>query len=234
LEKAGKFSISAEQKKSVEQQAQKINPYYERKKNREVVQEEIKSPVFDGKVFGTLFDTYILAQLGENLYIIDQHAANERLLFDILTKQIDSGKVVMQPLLEPAVLMLGPTEMNRVMEIAPTLNRMGIECGVFGKNTFRITAVPLAVSVRGIDTVIANVLADLKGAPSGKVSEIVRGKIITECCRNAIKGGDHLSETQVGEFIAQFKGLKIPLCPHGRPVVAVLDRKAIEKMFKRQ
>ena len=233
LEKAGKFSLSAEQKKLAEEPAEKLNPYYVRKKKREAVQEEIKAPLFDGKILGTVLDTYILAQLGENLYIIDQHAAHERLLFDTLTKQIDEGSVVMQPLLEPAVLVLGVSEMNRVLEIMPTLNQMGIECEIFGKNTFRITAVPVAVSIRGIDTVVSNVLAGLKGAPSGKLSDIVREKIITECCRSAVKAGEHLTDGQVGEFIAQFKGLKIPLCPHGRPVVAVLDRKALEKIFKR-
>ena len=233
LEKAGKFEISKDQSELFETKHEKTNPYYERKKKRDAVQEEIKAPAFDGKVLGTVLDTYVLVQFGECLYIIDQHAAHERLLFDELTKQIDQGEVFMQPLLEPAVLMLGPSEMNRVLEIAPVLNQMGIECEIFGKNTFRITAVPMAVSVRGIDTVIANVLADLKGAPSGKLSEVVREKIITECCRNAIKAGDHLSNEQVGAFISQFKNLKTPLCPHGRPIVAVLDRKAIEKMFKR-
>jgi len=217
LEKAGKF----EQK--VVNTLGKINPYYERKKK--VVQEEIKVP---GKILGTVLDTYILVQDSDVLYIIDQHAAHERILFDQLTKQIDEGAVAMQPMLEPVVLTLTPAEMNRAIEIAPTLNEMGIECEVFGKNTFRITAVPMAISIRGIEAVIASVLK----SPS-KLSDIVREKIISECCRSAIKAGQSLTQEQIGAFISQFKDLKTPLCPHGRPVIVALDRKAMEKMFKR-
>jgi len=227
LEKAGKFEV----KKVIEEKQVKINPYYERKRKHEAVQEVI--PVFDGKVLGSFLDTYILAQSGESLYIVDQHAAHERLLFDELTKQIDAGAVVMQPMLEPAVLALSPAEMNRALEIAPVLNQMGIECEVFGRNSFRITAVPVVVSVRGIDTIVSNVLSEVKGAPSGKLSDLVREKVITECCRSALKAGKHLTDAQVLEFLAQFKNLKVPLCPHGRPVIVALDRKAIEKMFKR-
>jgi len=87
--------------------------------------------------------------------------------------------------------------------------------------------------VRGIDTIITNVLQNIKGATPSKLSEIVRERVITECCRSAIKAGQHLTQAQIGSFLAQFKSLKVPLCPHGRPVVAALDRKAIERMFKR-
>jgi DNA mismatch repair protein MutL len=234
LERAGKFELSKEQRKIIETGHQKINPYYERKRIKEAVQEEIKTPeIFDGKILGTVLDTYVLVQSGESLYIVDQHAAHERLLFDELTKQIDAGDVLMQPLLEPVVLTLSPAEMNRVLEISPILNQMGIECEVFGKNSLRITAVPLVVSVRGVDTIITNVLANTRGAAPSKLSEIVREKVITECCRSAIKAGQHLTQAQIGGFLSQFKALKTPLCPHGRPVVVALDRKQIEKMFKR-
>jgi len=234
LEKAGKFELNKEQKKIVEAKHEKINPYYERKRIKEAVQEEIKPPeIFDGKILGTVLDTYVLVQSGESLYIIDQHAAHERLLFDELTKQIDGGAVTMQPLLEPIVLMLSPAEMNRILEIAPTLRQMGIECEVFGKNSFRITAVPMVVSVRGINSIITNVLANTKSAAPSKLSEIVREKVISECCRAAVKAGQHLSQAQIGVFLSQFKALKVPLCPHGRPVVVALDRKQIEKIFKR-
>jgi len=227
LEKAGKFEIKKEHK------SVKVNPYYEHKRIKTAVQEEIKAPVFDGKILGTVLDTYVLVQSGECLYIIDQHAAHERLLFDELTKQIDAGAVVMQPLLEPVVLVLSPAEMNRVLEISPILNQIGIECEVFGKNSFRITAVPMVVSVRGIDAIITNVLQNIKGTAPSKISEIVREKVITECCRSAIKAGQHLTQAQIGGFLAQCKGLKIPLCPHGRPVVVALDRKQLERMFRR-
>ena len=258
LEKAGKFELGKEQKKIVEAKHEKVNPYYhkrslgqdyhkrslgqglasdnpyERKRVKDAVQEEMKPPeIFDGKILGTVLDTYVLVQSSESLFIIDQHAAHERLLYDELTKQIDAGEVLMQPLLEPAVLGLSTAEMARVLEILPILNQMGIECEVFGKSSFRITAVPMAVSVRGIDTILSNVLASVKGAAPSKLSEIIREKIITECCRSAIKAGHHLTQGQIGGFLSQIKGLKVPLCPHGRPVVVALDKKMIEKMFRR-
>lgn len=233
LDKAGKFEVNKELRK-IGEQKQNINPYYERKRKTEAVQEEFKpTALFDGKILGTVFDTYIFVQSGESLYIIDQHAAHERLLYDELTKQIDSGAVIMQPMLQPAILMLGPQEMNRVIQIAPILNQIGIECEIFGKNTFRVTAVPMAVSVRGIETIISNVLAEIKNVVPSKLSDVVREKVITECCRSAIKAGQHLTQEQIGKFLAQFKDMKLPLCPHGRPVIVALERKQIERMFKR-
>ena len=235
LQKAGKLGVKKEQKAQDDGKHQKVNPYYERKRKVEAKQEEIKTPeLFDGKILGTIFDTYVLVQRSESLYILDQHAAHERLLFDELTKQIDSGNVITQPMLEPVILTLSPVEMNRVLEIAPILNKMGIECEIFGKNTFRITAVPMIISVHGVETIILNILAETRTAPPSKLSDIVREKIITQCCRAAIKAGQHLTQEQIGGFLAQFSGLKTPLCPHGRPVVLQLDKKQIERMFARK
>jgi DNA mismatch repair protein MutL len=228
LEKAGKFKAAG-----VQVQQPKFNPYYQHKKKAVVQQEEIKAVAYDFKILGTVLDTFILVESRECLYIIDQHAGHERLLFDELTRAIDTGGIVTQPMLEPVVLTLNPIEMNKVMQIEPILNQMGIECEVFGRNSFRISAVPLLVATSGIGAVITNVLGEVKGVDSPKLSLVIRDRIITECCRSAIKAGTHLTQAQIAEFLAQFKDLKVPLCPHGRPVVVALTRTQIEKMFKR-
>ena len=195
--------------------------------------EEIES--VDVKIFGNLFDTYILLVKDDRFCMIDQHAAQERLLFDELSKQIDSGVVATQMLVEPSIVYLTPAEMNQMESIAPELNKMGIECEVFGGNCFRVTAVPVSVSERGIDTVISNVLKQTKNVPVGGLSTLLREKLITECCRSSIKAGQGLSNAQIMYFLEQFgkKGMT-PLCPHGRPVILSYTKSEIEKMFARR
>ena len=197
--------------------------------------EEVSGIGVDVKVFGNLFDTYILLVRDDVFYMIDQHAAQERLLFDELSKQIDSGIVATQMLVEPSIVYLTPAEMNQMEVMAPELNKIGIQCEVFGGNCFRITAVPISVSERGIDTVISNVLKQTKGVPVGNLSNLLREKLITECCRNSIKAGQNLSNTQIMYFLDQFTGKGMtPLCPHGRPVILSYTKSEIEKMFARR
>ena len=189
----------------------------------------------DAKWLGNLFDTYILLSSEDCFYIIDQHAAQERLFYDELMKQIDAGTVATQILVEPSMLYLNPAEMNQMELVAPCLVKMGIECESFGGNCFRITAVPVAISEREIDTMIGNVLKEIKGMPPSKLSFLVREKVIRECCKASIKAGQNLNSAQSAYFLSQFKKNNMtPLCPHGRPIIICLTKTQIEKMFLRK
>ena len=189
----------------------------------------------DAKWIGNLFDTYILLSSDDCFYIVDQHAAQERLLYDELMKQIDSGTVATQLLVEPSMIYLTPAEMNQMEAVAPYLIELGIECENFGGNCFRITAVPVAISERGVDTVIGNVLREVKGIPPTKLSTLVREKVIKECCKASIKAGQSLTNSQTAYFLSQFKKNNMtPLCPHGRPIIISFTKAQIEKMFFRK
>jgi len=186
-------------------------------------------------ILGTIFNTYILLDDGARLHILDQHAAHERLLYDKLSAQIDNGKVMLQRLLSPAIMMLSADEMNKMEAIAPTLNKYGIECEVFGTNSFRITAVPVVVSTNGIDTLVEGLLSDIKNLNPQKLSTLIRDKIIKQCCVAAIKGGDKIDPTQIKFLMSQIAENKTTLaCPHGRPIAISFTRDQIEKLLARK
>jgi len=184
---------------------------------------------------GAIFDTYILVKAGDTFHIIDQHAAHERLLYDELKKQVDAGAVAVQRLLDPGVMVLSAEEMTKMDSAAPYLNAMGIECAPFGTNCFRITALPVVVAEHGVETVIENMLYDVKSTPPDKLSTILQDKIIMQCCRNAIKAGQSLSDVQIKYFMDQISMTNSrPTCPHGRPVVISYSRDQMAKLFARK
>jgi len=226
-----------------EKHVQKVQNSVLQNTNTRTTQTEMPSVIGTGKsikVLGDIFNTYILMVSGDNFYMLDQHAAAERLLYDQLKKEIDSKPIATQMLAEPSIIYLNPAEMNRMETVLSALNSMGIECELFGGNCFRITQVPVAVSDRSIDTVIGNVLRDLNKVPEEKLSELLKEKIIEESCKSAIKAGQHLNTQQIEYFLAQFKNAATrqnstpPLCPHGRPIIITFTKTQIEKMFLRK
>jgi DNA mismatch repair protein MutL len=207
------------------------------KSSKNPQEESLFSDAVDFKILGTVFDTYILLLYAERLLIIDQHAAHERLLYDKLKAQIDSTETIsVQRLLEPILIVLNAEEMNKMECIALYLNKMGIECEQFGTNCFRITAISVLFAQHGIETVIGNLLADIKNTRIDNLSDIIQEKIIMQCCKNAIKAGQSLNNDQIKAFLTQFRNSdKVGLtCPHGRPVVVSYTREQIEKMFARK
>ena len=214
----------------------KITEQLNVKKPKKISQESFLTDTLNEfKIIGTLFDTYILVVRDERFFIIDQHAAAERLLYDDLRAQVDKGTVATQALLEPVITVVSPQEMNRVLELQEMLTAMGIVIEPFGNNCVRVTSVPVAVSERGIDTVITNILKEIKSTPKTRLSEVLQDKIITECCRASIKAGQSLNNHQIAAYLSQFWGKKIvPLCPHGRPILVSFTKGEIEKMFARK
>jgi len=188
----------------------------------------------DFNVIGTLFDTYILMTSNDTFFMLDQHAAHERLLYDNLKKQIDSGAVDIQRMLEPEIMVLNPQEMTKMTAAMPFLGAMGIECQPFGSNCFRVTAVPVLVLEHGISTLLENLLHDVKSTPPDKLSTLLQEKIIMQCCRNAVKAGQKLSNDQIDFFLKQFRQKVRPTCPHGRPIVVSYSKDQVEKLFSRK
>jgi len=192
------------------------------------------SSSFNFHILGTIFDTYILVSHKEKFLIIDQHAAHERLLYDELKGQIDSDTIAVQRLLEPAVMVLNAQEMTKMEATVPYLNDIGFECEPFGTNCFRITAVPVLISDHGIETVIENILHDVKSTPPAKLSTVMQDKIISQCCKNSIKAGERLNNEQIKYFLEQIGDTKSMHCPHGRPIIISYSKDQIEKMFARK
>ena len=184
------------------------------------------------KIFGTIFNTYILAECAGKFHIIDQHAAQERVLFDRLCAQIDGGRVEKQRLLAPEILMTSPQDTEKMEDAIDTLNACGIECEPFGHNTFRITAVPVIVANHGVGVMLDAILGDVRVT---KLSDLLRDKIVTQCCKAAVKAGQVLSRNELAVLVRDINDKKtVPNCPHGRPIIKTFTETEIKKMFARK
>jgi DNA mismatch repair enzyme (predicted ATPase) len=183
----------------------------------------------DYTVIGQLFGTYVLVQSGEAAYIIDQHAAHERMNYERL-KSIETLKP--QKLLVPYALKLSQSDHHLLLKNADFLSGLGFGIEDFGGGTIKITSLPLRQEQGDVQALMEDVIDILQ---SGKQASPFRDKIVRRSCRTSIKAGEHLSEAEMRELIRELRDSKaIPVCPHGRPVAIVLTKDELEKNFKRK
>jgi DNA mismatch repair protein MutL len=181
------------------------------------------------RVIGSFRDAYILVEQGDDLLIVDQHAAHERLLYDQLTCQKVPAS---QALLAPYVLSVSHAQKNLIDENINTFTALGFDIQPFGVMEYKIGAVPSVFY--GAD--VAELITDALDEISGRGGDIVlrREKIITASCKSAVKAGDRLNEEELQTLIDQFLQTDvIPTCPHGRPVITRITKKQLDKSFKR-
>ncbi len=185
----------------------------------------------DIRVIGELFQTYILAQMGESLFIIDKHAAHERLLYNELKSQ---SRVDEQMLLSPVAVTVSREEHSALLESVDELKQAGITLEDFGGQCVLIRTFPLILSGADIDSTIREIAAGFVGGnrevQSGKLDWIYH----SSACRAAIKAGD---TSRPAEWLDLAKKVllddAIRFCPHGRPVCVEMTRKELEKQFGR-
>ena len=191
----------------------------------------LKSSVRDEmKILGTIFKTYIVIELDQSIYFIDQHAAHERLLYDKLVKSIDENNVAKQDLLIPYSFTLGIKESQIMEEILPSLERIGFEVEKAG-NTYEIKALPLLLSSIDLEKFVDEVVKE-SGSLERKASDYIHSKLCQSACKHAIKAGDTIDKEECAYIIEEVrKG--VMLCPHGRPITLVITKYEFEKMFKR-
>ena len=180
-----------------------------------------------------MFETYILIEKDSALYLIDQHAAHERQLFDKFMEQYKNNEIGVQQLLVPFVFETNPKEKEFVESNLEILKSFGIEIQEFGENTFKIYSIPTILGEINLKTFIETILNDV-GGNLKKTSELVKDKIARTACRAAVKAGDKLSNGEIEVLIKKFAENKnVLLCPHGRPIIIKFDKTEIEKWFKR-
>lgn len=191
-----------------------------------VAEEEIR-------ILGQIFDTYLLISTKQFMYIIDQHAAHERMLYDNLTKEIESNYISSQILLMPQIIEVSAQDASFLSEILPELQGIGLDIEEFGVNSFKITAVPTIFCGFKFKNYIDELLENKRSYQQIKVKDLLRDKLAMIACKAAIKGGDTLNEMEIRYLLSMMKdGLPLQ-CPHGRPAIIKLDRKDMDKIFKR-
>lgn len=192
-----------------------------------------KFRLFDGAVVGQVFDTYLIVERASTVYIIDQHAAHERILYDKLSRSL--SEEYSQSLLIPHKLRLSGEEAEYLEKMMPALNSMGF---FIEKKTgsFVVYAVPAPVARMDINRFLAELFSHMQDDAELKLVDLVKENVCRDACRAAIKGGEHLTKRQIEYVLSNFldKNGDLPQkCPHGRPAVVALTKRDFEKMFLR-
>lgn len=190
--------------------------------------------ILDNAVFrGVLFNTYLLYEEGDNVYIIDQHAAHERLIFDRLKAEMDARKVMRQPMLVPFILTANAEESAFLSEHLGEISAIGFDIEEFGGASFKISTVPLDLQNIDLNAFFADLFSEVGSLRSIRLSDLLRDKIAMTACKHAVKGGMLLTDSEKEKLFAMLHGDLGLKCPHGRPVCVRLTKTEIEKMFKR-
>ena len=181
---------------------------------------------------GEIFKTYILAERGDELCLIDKHAAHERQLFEKLAANY--GDVPSQLLLEPVAVDLSAEEKQALMDNIPLLENAGIEIDDFGGSTVFLRSVPADVEQGNAEDLLVELASKLAKGSRDALSEKTEWVLHSISCRAAIKAGDHSSPQELMVLAEKILSGEVPpFCPHGRPCVLKLTRKELEKQFGR-
>lgn len=187
----------------------------------------------NAKYCGCLFNTYLLYEIGDDCFLIDQHAAHERLLFDKIKKEIENREVIKQPMLVPYILSVNVQEEEFINANLDILDEIGFECEPFGVGCFKVSTVPISLQDVSLNSFFAEILKSVGTLKVIRLTELLRDKIAMTACKHAIKGGMSLSESEKSKLFEMLGGNMGLKCPHGRPVAVKLSKTEIEKMFKR-
>lgn len=194
---------------------------------------QIKLDIKNCEYKGNLFNTYLFYELGDSVYLIDQHAAHERLIFDSFMKKLSERKIERQGLLCPYIFETNPLETCFLEEKIPLLRSMGFGISSFGVDSFRVDEVPFDLQFIDMQDFFDEVLADLNNYKEIKLEDIFKEKIATAACKHAVKGGMALTEDERKTLFNMLEGNMGLKCPHGRPICVKITKTEIEKMFKR-
>lgn len=211
----------------VVQKPEQLNLFEEKLLKREVRAEY--------RLIGQVFDTYWLVQFQDNLYIIDQHAAHERVLYERTLKEMKNREFTSQYLSPPIILTLSMQEAELLKTHKERFERIGFEIEPFGGEEYAIRAVPanlFSIAKKELFMEMLDNLAD--GLSTNMTPDIIDEKVASMSCKAAVKGNNRLSAQEVDALIGELLELENPYhCPHGRPTIIAMSKKELEKKFKR-
>jgi len=186
------------------------------------------------RILGQLAQTYILAEGPEGLYLIDQHAAHERVLWERLMAQHARGELPSQPLLNPVVVTLPAESANLLADQRDMLHGLGFEIEPFGSNAFLVRSVPALMIQDDISAALREIVADLETGETPLRRELEARVLRRVCKRMAVKAGRVLSLAEMQALVRDLEMCESPrTCPHGRPTMIYLGLKQLEKEFGR-
>ena len=199
----------------------------------EMEQETIALPeVQDWRMVGELYNSYIIVEQGDNAFLIDKHAAHERILFEKL--KANQEAISSQALLSPISVRLSPSAAGELLSNQEMLRELGFEIEEFGENTILLRQIPMDLGVDEAAETMETLAADLMAGKRSK-PETVRDELLhTVACKAAIKAGWRNDEAELLALCKQVMAREdLKYCPHGRPICVTLSKKQLEKQFKR-
>ena len=184
------------------------------------------------RMVGELYNSYIIVEQGDNAFLIDKHAAHERILFEKL--KANQENISAQALLSPIPVRLSPSAAGELLSNTALLDELGFEIEEFGENTVLLRQIPMDLHPEDAPDTVETLAADLlSGRRDSK--DTVRDELLhTVACKAAIKAGwknDEAELLAVAKAVMADEDLKY--CPHGRPICVTLSKKQLEKQFKR-
>lgn len=187
----------------------------------------------DIRILGALFGTYLMGTDDSNFYLIDQHAAHERVFYERLLSQFNSSDKLSQGILTPFVAEVSPANMDRSGEWTLTLEAMGYVLEEFGARSLIIKEIPGFMSLEEAKSFLLDFIDQIDESNT-TISQKTLDKIIMNSCKSAIKGNDRLDEREIDQLLFDLAQTNNPFsCPHGRPTFIKLSKYEIERMFKR-
>lgn len=209
------------------------------------VQKAEQMDLFDGKllspeakkhhkIIGQVFDTYWLVQMEDKLYIIDQHAAHEKVLYERIVKEMKERNVSSQVVSPPIIISLNLEEQEKMKKYQNIFKTLGFEIESFGGREYSIRAVPQNLFGMTEQGFFIEVLDHLEEDPSSKTLDVLSDRMATMACKAAVKGNQKLSLRETEALIDELLQLENPYnCPHGRPTIISMTKYELEKKFKR-
>lgn len=184
------------------------------------------------RVVGELYKSYIIVEQGDEAYLIDKHAAHERILFEKLKANQES--ISSQALLTPVPCRLSPDSATILLSEAELLTQLGFELESFGENTILVRQIPMDLSGDGIEDALDEIAADLLNGRREKTTNVRDEVLHTVACKAAIKAGWNTDGRELQALVKTvMEREELKYCPHGRPICITLSKKQLEKQFKR-
>lgn len=182
---------------------------------------------------GELFRTYLIYEMGDEAYFVDQHAAHERLLYDRLRARVEKREAASQPMLLPYILNVNAQEYSFITKNAEILQSFGFEIEDFGSTSLKISAVPIDLFGMNVESFFGEILSSMESLRAIKLADILRDRLATMACKAAVKGGEMLSDQEARSLLNEMEGDMGIKCPHGRPACVKMKKSELEKLFKR-
>ncbi len=189
----------------------------------------------DFRLIGQVFGTFILLQIDNDMVVIDQHAAHERIYFEELLEEFKNNSVDSQLMLLPVTMTLSPTELNEALAGKEFFSQIGFEIEDFGQNSIVIRSTPGTMEEQDIKDCVSEIISLLSSHQKDIRRELSEEALHMIACKRALKGNKVLSEKEQKSLAEQVLSLGegINTCPHGRPIMIKMSKYSLEKQFKR-